>query len=284
MILAIAPVLAVSNTVYPKPATVSDYTGTLTGEEQAALTTKINTFRQETSSEIALLLVNTTDPETIEQYSIHVAEQWKIGKKDIDNGLLFTIAIQDRAMRIEVGKGLEGVLPDLLTTKILSTYTSPEFKAGNYYKGINDTLDVVMSAAKKEFNTEELLNSSDASSGISENNLSFIIWLVFIFAFSFVQYLSKSKSWWQGGVFGGGAALILSLIFSFGFTLLIGVTISFALLGFLIDYAVSKNPDIFGGGKGGGGFFFGGGSGGSGGGFSGFGGGGFSGGGGSGRW
>ena len=285
IIFAITPVFAASDTVYPKPATVSDYTGTLTDEEQAALTTKINTFRQETSNEIALLIVNTTAPETIEQYSIHVAEQWKIGKKDIDNGLLFVIAIQDREMRIEVGRGLEGILPDLLTTIILSKYTTPEFKAGNYYKGINDTLDVVMAAAKKEFNTEELLkSSSESSSGISENNLSFIIWLVFIFAFSFVQYLAKSKSWWQGGVFGGGVALILSLIFAFSITLLIGVTVSFALLGLLLDYAVSQHPDKFGGGKGGGGFFFGGGSGGSGGGFSGFGGGGFSGGGGSGRW
>lgn len=285
-ILAITPVFAASDIVYPKPATVSDYTRTLTEQEQATITEKINAFRQETSNEIALLIVNTTEPETIEQYSIHVAETWKVGKKNIDNGLLFIIAIQDHRMRIEVGKGLEGVLPDLLTTKILSTYTSPEFKAGNYYKGINDTLDVVMSAAKKEFNTQELLNSSsDASSGISENNLSFIIWLVFIFAFSFVQYLAKSKSWWQGGIFGGGVALILSLVFSFGLTLLIGVTIGFALLGFLLDYAVSKHPDKFGGGRGGpGGFFFGGGSGGSGGGFSGFGGGGFSGGGGSGRW
>ncbi len=286
IILAGTPVLAVSNTVYPKPATVSDYTSTLTAEEQSAITAKINAFRQETSNEIALLIINTIELETIEQYSIHVAEAWKIGKKDIDNGLLFIIAIQDRQMRIEVGKGLEGVLPDLLTTKILSTYTSPEFKVGNYYKGINDTLDVVMSAAKKEFNTEELLNSSGSSSGISEKNLSFIIWLVFIFAFSFVQYLARSKSWWQGGVFGGAIALILSLIFAFSITLLIGVTVSFTLLGLLLDYAVSKNPDRFGGGRGGpGGFFFGGGSGGSsGGGFSGFGGGGFSGGGGSGRW
>lgn len=286
MILAITPVFAASDMIYPKPATVSDYTGTLTGEEQSAITTKINSFRQETSNEIALLIVNTTAPETIEQYSIHVAEAWKIGKKNIDNGILFTIAIQDREMRIEVGKGLEGVLPDLLTTKILSTYTSPQFKSGNYYKGINDTLDVVMSAAKKEFNTEELLkNDSESSSGISEKNLSFIIWLVFIFAFSFIQYLARSKSWWQGGVFGGAVALILSLIFAFSITLLIGVTISFTLLGLLLDYAVSKYPDKFGGGRGGpGGFFFGGGSGGSGGGFSGFGGGGFSGGGGSGRW
>lgn len=284
-ILAITPVFAASDTVYPKPATVSDYTGTLTQEERSTLTAKLEAFRQETSNEIALLIVNTTEPETIEQYSIHVAEQWKVGKKNIDNGLLFTIAIRDRKMRIEVGKGLEGILPDLLTTKILSTYTSPEFKAGNYYKGINDTLDVVMAAAKNEFNTEELLKGrSESSSRMSGDNLSFIIWLVFIFAFSFVQYLAKSKSWWQGGVFGGGVALILSLVFAFSITLLIGVTVSFALLGFLIDYFISKYPDKFGGGGGGpGGFFFGGGSGG-GGGFSGFGGGGFSGGGGSGRW
>lgn len=282
--LAIPLTTSAQDISYPKPATVSDYTGTLTTEQLSALTSKIESFRAETSNEIALLIVNSTKPETIEQYSIHVAEQWKIGKKDIDNGLLFVIAMQDRKMRIEVGQGLEGVLPDLLTTRIIASYTTPEFKAGNYYKGINDTLDVVMAAAKKEFNTQELVDST--SSETSENFISFMIWIIFVFGFSFIQYMASTKSWWLGGMAGGGITLLLCLIFTFSLLATLIATIGFTIFGLIADFLLSKYGEKFGHGGGSGGFFFGGGSGGSssGGGFSGFSGGGFSGGGGSGSW
>ncbi len=91
---------------------VTDLTGTLAANEAAQLEQKLAAFEARKGSQIAVLIVPTTQPETIEQYSIRVAEAWKLGRKGIDDGALLLIAKQDRTVRIEVGYGLEGVLPD----------------------------------------------------------------------------------------------------------------------------------------------------------------------------
>lgn len=115
---------------------VVDQTGTLSGDNIAALTQTLKNFQARKGSQIAVLIVPTTGPETIEQYSIRVAEAWKIGRKKIDDGALLVIAKNDRHLRIEVGYGLEGALTDVTAKRIIDEDITPRFKAGDFSGGV----------------------------------------------------------------------------------------------------------------------------------------------------
>lgn len=273
---------------YPEPLYVSDYANVLSPDQENALAQKVLQFKQETSNEIAILVVPTTEPETIEQYSIHVTDKWKIGKKNKDNGLLLTVAVNDRKMRFEVGRGLEGAIPDITATKILDVYARPEFKQGKYYEGITIAIDQVMALAKGEFSEAEIPDPAAGASSSENDDLFSIIFYGAIAGFSFfTNYLAKSKSWWFGGIAGGIAAFVISLLLSVGVIGALFLAGIFGVFGLIVDYIVSKNYGKTGSGKNNWWFF--GGGGGSGGGWgsgggSSFGGGGFSGGGGSSSW
>ena len=127
-------------------ARVTDLTGTLTAEQQTALEQKLAAFEAAKGSQIAVLIVPTTHPEEIEQYSLRVVEQWKLGRgavngKRVDDGALLIIAKDDHRMRIEVGYGLEGVLTDAMSNRIISETITPAFREGNFYGGIDGGLD-----------------------------------------------------------------------------------------------------------------------------------------------
>ena len=123
--------------VPPLKARVTDLTGTLSASEANQLEQKLAAFEAKKGSQIAVLIVPTTQPETIEQYSIRVAEAWKLGRKGIDDGALLLIAKQDRTVRIEVGYGLEGVLPDAIAKRIIEETIVPKLRQGNFAGGIN---------------------------------------------------------------------------------------------------------------------------------------------------
>lgn len=117
---------------------VTDLTGTLTPEQIDTLDTSLRALQTRKGSQLAILLVPTTAPETIEQYSIRVVEAWKLGRKGTDDGVLLLVAKDDHAVRIEVGYGLEGVLNDATTNRIIRQLIVPQFRSGNYYQGISD--------------------------------------------------------------------------------------------------------------------------------------------------
>jgi uncharacterized protein len=118
-------------------AQVTDATATLTDSQRAELEQVIQEFEAKKGSQISVLLVRTTQPETIEQYSMRVVEQWKIGRKGIDDGVLLIVAKDDRAVRIEVGYGLEGVLTDATSDRIINETILPRFRQGDFYGGIS---------------------------------------------------------------------------------------------------------------------------------------------------
>jgi uncharacterized protein len=130
--------------VPPLKARVTDLTSTLTAEQRADLERTLAAFESKKGSQIAVLLVPTTQPEEIEQYSIRVAEQWKLGRKGVDDGVLLLIARNDRKLRIEVGYGLEGVLNDATAKRIVSEIIVPRFKEGDFYGGIVAGLDRIV--------------------------------------------------------------------------------------------------------------------------------------------
>ena len=120
---------------------VTDLTQTLSAAEQAQLEQKLAAFEAKKGSQIALLIVASTQPEEIEQYALRVVEKWKIGRDKVDDGLLVLIAKDDRKMRIEVGYGLEGAVPDLYAKRIISEVISPKFKQGDYFGGLDAGLN-----------------------------------------------------------------------------------------------------------------------------------------------
>src|SRR4051795_12334757 len=116
---------------------VVDQTGTLSSGDIAALSQKLQDFETRKGSQVAVLIVPTTDPETIEQFAIRVAEAWKIGRKKIDDGAILVVAKNDRHLRIEVGYGLEGALTDATTKRIIDEDITPKFKSGDFAGGIS---------------------------------------------------------------------------------------------------------------------------------------------------
>ena len=101
-------------------------------------------FEARKGTQLAVLMVPTTAPEAIEQYALRVGEQWKIGRKKVDDGAILVVAKDDRAVRIEVGYGLEGVLNDATASRIIREIIVPRFREGDFYGGINAALDRMM--------------------------------------------------------------------------------------------------------------------------------------------
>jgi uncharacterized protein len=150
--LALASAQAPPSALQPVPplnARVTDLTGTLSGGQREALERKLAAFEAAKGSQLAVLIVPTTQPEEIEQYSIRVVEQWKLGRgevggRKVDDGALLLVALNDHRMRIEVGYGLEGVLTDAMCNRIISETIAPAFRQRNFYGGIDAGLEQMM--------------------------------------------------------------------------------------------------------------------------------------------
>ncbi|MEM5365252.1 TPM domain-containing protein [Paraburkholderia azotifigens] len=130
--------------VPPLTARVIDETGTLTGEQRSAIEQTLKDFETRKGSQISVLIVPTTQPETIEQYSMRVVEQWKLGRAKVDDGAMLIVAKNDRALRIEVGYGLEGALNDATSNRIINEVIVPKFKQGDFYGGIASGVDSII--------------------------------------------------------------------------------------------------------------------------------------------
>jgi uncharacterized protein len=159
--------------VPPLSGRVVDQTGTLAAGDIASLTQTLKDLETRKGSQIAVLIVPTTDGEAIEQFSLRVAEAWKIGRKKVDDGALLVIAKNDRRLRIEVGYGLEGALTDATTKRIIDEDITPKFKSGDFAGGVSAGVDRMVRVAEGEklpdpepphwqdsqsFNPEDLFN------------------------------------------------------------------------------------------------------------------------------
>ncbi|MDE2598483.1 MAG: YgcG family protein [Rhodocyclaceae bacterium] len=256
--------------VPPLTARVVDKTGTLSATEQAELERTLAEFEARKGSQIAVLLVPTTEPETIEQYSMRVVEQWKLGRKKVDDGALLLIAKDDRTLRIEVGYGLEGALSDIVSKRIISEDIVPHLRKGDFAAGIRAGVDRMIRVIDGEpLPSPPPQQNYSNTGGPSLNNA---LPVILIFAVIGGGILRAMLGPLPGALATGGLVAV-------GAWLLLGV-LSFALIAGLIA-AVATLAGIGRGGFGGGGFRGGGGFGGGG--FSG-GGGGFGGGGASGRF
>lgn len=151
----------------PLKSRVTDLTATLSTHEITHLEQKLAAFEKTKGSQVAVLMIPTTQPETVEQYSIRVAEAWKLGRKGIDDGVLLLIAKNDRTLRIEVGYGLEGVLPDAMAKRIIEEIIVPQFKAGSFMSGINAGINAILGLIAGETLPPPAKHGAGHSSGLS---------------------------------------------------------------------------------------------------------------------
>jgi len=265
--LLCAPWAAAEVAVPPLKARVTDLTGTLQPGQQAALEQTLQAFENSKGSQLAVLIVPTTQPETIEQYAIRVAEAWKLGRKGVDDGVLLLIARNDRKLRVEVGYGLEGAIPDAVAKRIVSEIITPHFKQEDYFGGIQAGVDRIIKVVEGEPLPEKKSLRSKDGGGSGD-------WLAIGFVLAVVVggAMRALLGPFVGGLVAGSIAVVVAwLLFA---------SLMMALVAGLFVFIFTLLGRHGGGGwsSGGGGW-----SGGGGGGFGG-GGGGFGGGGASGNW
>jgi uncharacterized protein len=131
-------------------ARVTDLTGTLEPGQRNALEARLAAFERAKGSQVAVLILPTTQPETIEQYGIRLADAWKIGRRGVDDGAIVILAVDDHAVRIEVGRGLEGVLPDAIANRITDDVMVPRFRAGDIYGGLSEGVERIIGVIEGE--------------------------------------------------------------------------------------------------------------------------------------
>ncbi|MFA6147061.1 MAG: YgcG family protein [bacterium] len=268
--LCFAAIAVAEVPVPPIGERVTDLTGTLTTEQKSAMEQALRSFEASKGSQVAVLLVPSTAPETIEQYALRVAEQWKPGRKNVDDGAILVVAKDDRTLRIEVGYGLEGALTDAACKRIISEIIVPRFRQGDFYGGIAAGVDRIL----RVIDGEPLPKPSGRRSGATRGFGSFLPILI-ILAIFVGGVLHTVLGRFPGALVTGGAISVV--------VWMLAGAVSIAVAAGLIAFLFSLLSGGMGGrGLGGGGFggIGGGGFGGGGFGGGGFGGGGFSGGGG----
>ena len=191
---------------------VIDQVGVLNQNQVNALEEKLKNLESQKGSQLAILVIPTTDGESIEQFSLRVVEEWKLGRKKVDDGILLLVVKNDRKMRIEVGYGLESALPDVICKRIISEQMRPSFKAGNYYEGIGKATDSII----KRVNGEELpkpdsepAQESD-SIGDTLGGIATIAFIIVVFGSSFASGFSSGGfgQWLISGIFALVGAII----------------------------------------------------------------------------
>jgi uncharacterized protein len=254
--------------VPPLQALATDLTQTLSAEQLATLERRLREFESRKGSQLAVLIVPSTRPEEIEQYAIRVVDQWKLGRRKVDDGALLLVAKNDRTVRIEVGYGLEGVLPDAVCNRIITEQMTPRLRQGDYFGAV----DAAVSQLMKLIDGEPLPEPAAQGDEISLQRFAPLLLMVSLL----VGGLLRRMLGRMPGAFVAGAAVG-------GLAWLISGTLLVAAMGALIAFVATL---LSGSGR-----FVGYGAWGdrssgrgSGGGFRGGGGGGFGGGGASGRW
>lgn len=264
---------------------VVDTTGALGAPQREQLEAKLTAFEQARGTQLVLLLVPTTQPEDITSYANRVGNSWKIGRKEIGDGVLLVVALNDRRVRIEVAKTLEGAIPDLAAKRIIDQAITPRFKQGDYAGGLDAATDQLMALITGEalpLPAQTGTNKQTGDDGFNWMDLGIFMFIAVPVVGAVTKRILGSR---LGSLATGGVAGFIALILTSSL-LIAGLAAVAALVFTLLSGVSTGGRSGFGGGGGGfGGGGFGGGFGsGGGGGFSSGGGGDFGGGGASGDW
>lgn len=200
---------------------INDYANILSGETVSKLTSLIDEIEKKTSSQVAVVTIDTTSPFDIETYAVRLFEKWGIGQRGKDSGVLLLIAVKDRAMRIEVGYGLEGAIPDALAKNIIERDVVPFFKNGDYNSGVIRAVLSISKLIAKEYNVElsklEDLPMPEAAKDSPLFNSLFLLLIIIIFVSlrsgffwwwllpTTIQSKRRRDGFWYGTGFGGSS-------------------------------------------------------------------------------
>ena len=157
---------------------VNDYTHTLTPTEVDALDTTLSQFDKKTSTQVVVGIFQSLEGVSIEEFSIRLAEKWKVGSRENDNGALLLIFKNDRQVRIEVGYGLEGVLTDALASSIIQNEIIPQFKKGHFYTGVQAGIESIMLATQDEYKAKEVNEDEPSNLFILVPIFFLILWII----------------------------------------------------------------------------------------------------------
>lgn len=133
------------------PHLVNDLTNTLTGPQAQALENKLTAYDDSTSNQVAIVIVSSLKGYSLSEYSLAIGREWGIGGKEFNNGVLILVVKDERKVRIEIGYGLEGTFSDITAKDIINTSITPNFKAGNYYRGLDNAIDDIIKATVGEY-------------------------------------------------------------------------------------------------------------------------------------
>ncbi|MDP2761465.1 MAG: TPM domain-containing protein [Sideroxyarcus sp.] len=269
LVLLLAGAAQADVAVPPLTQRVTDLTATLDAQQAGALEARLAAFEAKKGAQLAVLIIPTTQPETIEQFGMRAVEAWQLGRKGVDDGALLLVAKDDRALRIEVGYGLEGALNDATAKRIIAEIITPFFKRGEFYAGI----DAGTAAMMRIIDGEPLPPQRAAASGTY--NIESLLFIAFGLVVVVGGMLRALLGRFPAAMLMGGGLSVLAWLT----VAPVLVALLVGLMAFVFVLLGGAGHGIGGHGRGG----FGGFSGGGGGGFSG-GGGGFGGGGASGRW
>ena len=195
--------------VPPLTGRVTDQTGSFTPEQKTALEQTLQAFEARKGSQLAVLIVPTTAPETIEQYAIRVAEIWKLGRKKVDDGAILVVAKNDRAVRIEVGYGLEGALNDAISKRIISERITPRFAEGDFNGGITAGVDQIIRVVDGESVPQP---GGRSANGIG--NIQQYVPVIFILAMVLGGVMRSVLGRFPGSLVTGGAVAIVAWLFA----------------------------------------------------------------------
>ncbi len=187
----------------PLTEPVSDQAHILSAEAITFLNRELQQLWQSGGSQIAVLTVPQLEGETIEGLTIRVAETWKLGTKDRDNGVLLAIALQDRRMRIEVGQGLEGELPDALAGRIVDQQLKPAFRAGDFNQGVVDAVIAIAARTDPSYTFSTAGAKSQRGHGRSPSKFSFLFQFLLVIFIAFFAIRRRIFGSGFGGGFGG---------------------------------------------------------------------------------
>ncbi|MBX7021464.1 YgcG family protein, partial [Providencia rettgeri] len=206
---------------------VTDTTGTLSPDQKDALNQQLKAVEQEKGAQVVILMVPTTGEETIEQYALRVFDQWEIGRKKVDDGILLLVAKDDRRMRIQTGYGLEGAVTDLQAGRIIREQMTPRFIEGNFYAGIQAATDSLVGLVNGEELPPPPKNAPVTSSG--EDG---VFWEPLLAVGAIVFFASPLFAAFAAGVF----------------TLVVSGSIGLALLAAVVGAGLSMIGRLFGAG------------------------------------
>ena len=222
-------------------ARVTDLTNTLDGTQKQTLESELAALEQRKGAQLAVLIVPTTAPEDIAQYSIRVFDAWKLGRKGIDDGALLIVAKNDHRVRIEVARGLEGAIPDAAAARIIREYITPKFRAGDFYGGIHDATGMLTKLIDGEQLPPPMTNEDHGDSSLPST--IFFALFAAIWLRNFLGFLpSAVRGISIGGIAGVGAWLV---------THALGLSLGLAAVGCIIGLLSGGGRFARGGGYGG---------------------------------